>query len=114
MPVRLTRWRVLRCTLSPVLRAVELSCILHLFLPGAEAPPPATLTSPNQTELFEQGEKLVAAHNFVDALLFFTRVGQLARRVHDSHWEARAQFMSGACQLHLFRYRDAISDLQAA
>jgi CHAT domain-containing protein len=100
--------------LSPAIKTVGLLCFLHICLPGADTTPTTILSSQDRNAVFAEGERLLDAHSFADSLRFYQRAGQLASSAHDSRLAAKSQFESGACLLHLFRYRAAIEALGSA
>ncbi|MGC2657834.1 MAG: tetratricopeptide repeat protein, partial [Bryobacteraceae bacterium] len=114
MPLLLAGRRVFDSTLPPALKAVGLLCFLHLFQLGAIPRPSDTQGLTNRHTLVVEANKLSDAHEFVDALRLYGRAAQLAREAHDPSLEAMADFSSGACLIHLFRYRQAISWLNTA
>jgi CHAT domain-containing protein len=105
---------VLGLRLSPAVRAVGLLCFLHFCLQCADTSSIIVLSSRDRKAVFAEGDKLHDANKFADALRFYVRAAELARDAHDPKLQARSQFEAGACLLHLFRYRAAVTALQSA
>jgi CHAT domain-containing protein len=72
------------------------------------------LDSQDEKAIFTEANRLIDANDFSEALRLYGRAAELAERSRDPQLEAKAQFGSGTCLLHLFQYRRAIAALESA